>query len=67
MYLLTLRSVTYCEAKLKSASAESSQGCQVQKSKKAKFGHKPFQTGQILKNENKGQIFFQKLVKITRL
>jgi len=40
------------------------------KIKKAKFGHKQFQKGQILKNEkrpNKGQIFFKIFVKITRV
>jgi hypothetical protein len=40
------------------------------KIKKAKYGHKQFQKGQILKNEkkpNKGQIFFKKIVKITKL
>jgi len=40
------------------------------KIKKAKFGHKQFQKGQILKNEkspNKGQISFKKFVKITKL
>jgi len=38
--------------------------------KKAKFGHKQFQKGQILKNEkrpNKGQISLKKFVKRTNL
>jgi hypothetical protein len=40
------------------------QGCQAQKIKKAKFGHKQFQKGQIIKLEkrpNKGQIFKENL------
>jgi len=40
------------------------------KIKKAKFGHKQFQKGQILKNEkrpNKGQISLKKIVKITKI
>jgi hypothetical protein len=42
----------------------------LKKNLKAKFGHKQFQKGQILKNEkrpNKGQISFKKFVKITEL
>ena len=42
------------------------QGCQVKKVKKAKFGYKQFQKGQILKSEkrpNKGQFFDEILVK----
>jgi hypothetical protein len=38
--------------------------------KKAKFGHKHLQKGQILKNEkrpNKDQISFKKIVKMTKL
>jgi len=31
------------------------QGCQVKKNKKAKFGHKQFQKGQIVKNEKKAK------------
>jgi len=40
------------------------------KIKSTKFGHKQFQKGRFLKNEespNKGQISFQKIVKITIL